>query len=66
MVDAQLRGDWRLLKVIVDLMERRASVYLWCTGTAQTSGKKFLKVLIAVLFRFLAPERLKMSFFLHS
>ena len=57
MINGQLRGDWGLLKVLVDLRrEERITV-----GTAWTSaaGKKFLKVLTVVLFRFLASERLE-------
>ena len=31
-VDGQLRGDWRLLKVLVDLMERRGLEFTGCTA----------------------------------
>ena len=55
--DGQLRGDWRLFNALVDVMERRGLGFT--AGTAQTSGKKFLEVLTAVLFRFLVPERLE-------
>ena len=51
--DGQLRGDWRLFNALVDVMERRGLGFT--AGTAQTSGKKFLEVLTAVLFRFLVP-----------
>ena len=55
-LDGQLRGDWRLFNALVDLMRKEA----WGSLVVRPRplGKQFLKVLTAILFRFLVPERI--------